>query len=95
LSRIEQLDPQLNSFITLTPDAALQQAEAADALRSNGTVTPLLGVPLAHKDLFCTTGVRTSCASKCSITLLRRYTATVVDKLDQAGCISPWQAQYG
>lgn len=88
LSRIEQLDPQLNSFITLTPDAALQQAEAADALRSNGTVTPLLGVPLAHKDLFCTTGVRTSCASKMLDNFIAPYTATVVDKLDQAGCIS-------
>lgn len=88
LSRIEQLDPQLNSFITLTPDAALQQAEAADTLRSNGTVTPLLGVPLAHKDLFCTTGVRTSCASKMLDNFIAPYTATVVDKLDQAGCIS-------
>ena len=88
LSRIEQLDPQVNSFITVTQKSALQQADAADELRSSGINAPLLGVPLAHKDLFCTEGVRTSCASKTLDNFIAPYTATVVDKLNKAGCIS-------
>lgn len=88
LTRIEQLDPQLNSFITLSKDSALQQADAADELRSSGISAPLLGVPLAHKDLFCTEGVRTSCASKMLDNFVAPYTAAVVDNLNKAGCIS-------
>ncbi|HZJ95314.1 MAG TPA: Asp-tRNA(Asn)/Glu-tRNA(Gln) amidotransferase subunit GatA [Thiopseudomonas sp.] len=88
LSRIEQLDPQLNSFITVSKEAALQQAKAADELRATNIEAPLLGVPIAHKDLFCTEGVRTSCASKMLDNFIAPYTATVVDKLNQAGCIS-------
>lgn len=88
LSRIEQLDPQLNSFITVSSESALAQAEAADALRSSGNSTPLLGVPLAHKDLFCTEGVRTSCASKMLDNFIAPYTASVVENLNKAGCIS-------
>ncbi len=88
LSRIEQLDPQLNSFISVSKEAALQQADAADELRSTGINAPLLGLPIAHKDLFCTEGVRTSCASKTLNNFVAPYTATVVDKLNKAGCIS-------
>lgn len=88
LSRIEQLDPQLNSFITVTPDSALEQAAAADELRSAGNNVPLLGLPIAHKDLFCTQGIRTSCASKTLDNFIAPYSATVVTKLEQAGCIS-------
>ena len=88
LSRVEQLDPQLNSFITVSKDSALQQAQAADELRSNGNNSPLLGVPLAHKDLFCTQGVRTSCASKTLDNFIAPYNAAVVEKLNQAGCVS-------
>ena len=88
LSRIEQLDPQLNSFITVSQDAALQQALVADQLRSSGNSSPLLGVPLAHKDLFCTKGVRTTCASKMLDNFVAPYDAAVVEKLNQAGCVS-------
>ncbi|MDY0249099.1 MAG: Asp-tRNA(Asn)/Glu-tRNA(Gln) amidotransferase subunit GatA [Pseudomonas sp.] len=88
LSRIEQLDPQLNSFITVSKESALQQATAADELRSSGINAPLLGLPIAHKDLFCTEGVRTSCASKTLDNFIAPYTATVVDKLNTAGFIS-------
>lgn len=88
LARIEHQDPQLNSFITVTADSALQQADAADQQRSNGNNTPLLGVPLAHKDLFCTAGVRTSCASKMLDNFIAPYSASVVTNLAQAGCIS-------
>ena len=88
LSRIEQIDPQLNSFISASKESALQQADAADELRSSGINAPLLGLPIAHKDLFCTEGVRTSCASKTLDNFVAPYTATVVDKLNKAGCIS-------
>ncbi|MDY7219462.1 Asp-tRNA(Asn)/Glu-tRNA(Gln) amidotransferase subunit GatA [Denitrificimonas sp. JX-1] len=88
LARIKQLDPQVNSFITVTEDAALQQAQAADQLRSEGQSSALLGVPLAHKDLFCTQGVRTSCASKMLDNFIAPYNATVIEKLNQAGCVS-------
>ena len=88
LARIEHQDPQLNSFITVTADSALQQADAADQQRSNGNNAPLLGVPLAHKDLFCTAGVRTSCASKMLDNFIAPYSASVVTNLTQAGCIS-------
>ena len=63
LARITQLDPQLNSFISLTEDLALQQAKAADARRANGESGALLGAPIAHKDLFCTCLLYTSDAA--------------------------------
>ena len=53
-----------NAFITVTPELALEQAKKADEERSSGTSTPLLGVPIAHKDIFCIDGVRTTCGSK-------------------------------
>ncbi|NAS67810.1 Asp-tRNA(Asn)/Glu-tRNA(Gln) amidotransferase GatCAB subunit A, partial [Pseudomonas syringae pv. actinidiae] len=63
LSRIAQLDPQLNSFISLTEDVAITQAQAADARRAAGEKRAAARRPLAHKDLFCTQGIRTSCGS--------------------------------
>ncbi|WP_288434472.1 amidase family protein, partial [uncultured Pseudomonas sp.] len=80
LQRIEQLDPQLNSFITVTADAALAQARAADARRAAGENGALLGAPLAHKDLFCTQGVLTSCGSKILTGFKAPYDATVVER---------------
>ena len=88
LARIEQFDPQLNSFITVNQEAALQQADAADAQRSAGATSALLGVPLAHKDLFCTKDVRTSCASKTLDNFIAPYNATIVEKFNTAGCVS-------
>src|SRR5690606_3433063 len=64
LARIQQLDPQLNSFITITEELAREQAKAADARRAAGEEGVLLGAPIGHKDLFCTRGVLTSCGSK-------------------------------
>ncbi|WP_349969612.1 Asp-tRNA(Asn)/Glu-tRNA(Gln) amidotransferase subunit GatA [Pseudomonas caspiana] len=88
LARITQLDPQLNSFITLTEDLAITQAQAADARRAAGENNPLLGAPIAHKDLFCTQGVRTSCASKMLDNFKAPYDATVVAKLAAAGTVT-------
>ncbi len=81
LGRIEKLDPQLNSFITVTPEQALAQADAADALLTQGQGGVLTGIPLAQKDIFCTEGVRTSCASRMLDTFVAPYDATIVRKL--------------
>jgi len=88
LERISRLDPQLNSFITVTEEQAVAQAKAADARRAAGETGALLGAPIAHKDLFCTQGVRTSCASKILDNFIAPYNATVVEKLATAGCVS-------
>ncbi|MGA6107519.1 Asp-tRNA(Asn)/Glu-tRNA(Gln) amidotransferase subunit GatA [Pseudomonas solani] len=88
LARIQALDPQLNSFVTVTADQALEQARAADARRAAGENGALLGAPIAHKDLFCTQGVRTSCGSKMLDNFTAPYDATVVEKLKAAGTVS-------
>ncbi|MDH1659772.1 amidase, partial [Pseudomonas mosselii] len=88
LSRIKQLDPQLNSFITVTETQALEQARAADARRAAGETGALLGAPIAHKDLFCTNGMRTSCGSKMLDNFTAPYDATVVAKLAEAGMVT-------
>ncbi|HVK98955.1 MAG TPA: Asp-tRNA(Asn)/Glu-tRNA(Gln) amidotransferase subunit GatA, partial [Dongiaceae bacterium] len=87
LDRITKFDPQLNSFITVTGDQALAQAAAADAARAAGNAGPLAGVPIAHKDIFCTTGVKTSCASKMLDNFIAPYNATVVEKMGAAGLV--------
>jgi aspartyl-tRNA(Asn)/glutamyl-tRNA(Gln) amidotransferase subunit A len=88
LARIAQLDPQLNSFITVTEELALSQATAADARRANGENGALLGAPIGHKDLFCTQDVLTSCASKILTGFKAPYNATVVEKLASAGTVT-------
>ena len=85
LDRIEQYDESLNSFITVTPELALAAAAEADAQIAAGTAGPLTGIPMAHKDIFCTDGVKTSCASKMLDNFVAPYDATVVGKLKQAG----------
>lgn len=88
LSRIEQHDQTLNSFITVTPELALAQAKAADEQRAQGKHTPLTGIPIAHKDIFCTDGVRTSCGSKMLDAFKAPYNATVVEALNAAGTVT-------
>jgi aspartyl-tRNA(Asn)/glutamyl-tRNA(Gln) amidotransferase subunit A len=88
LARIAQLDPQLNSFISVTEELAITQAQAADARRAAGETGALLGAPLAHKDLFCTKGIRTSCASKMLDNFKAPYDATVVARLAAAGTVT-------
>ncbi|EIT69267.1 MULTISPECIES: Asp-tRNA(Asn)/Glu-tRNA(Gln) amidotransferase subunit GatA [Hydrocarboniphaga] len=87
LKRIETLDPQLNSLITVTAERALAQADAADARLASGDATELTGIPLIQKDIFCTLGVRTSCASKMLDKFIAPYDATIVEKLDAAGMV--------
>ena len=88
LERIKTFDPKLNSFITVTEDEAIAQAKAADQRRAQGETGALLGAPIAHKDLFCTQNVLTTCGSKILYNFKAPYNATVVEKLSQAGAVS-------
>ena len=88
LARIQQLDPQLNSFISVTEELALEQAKAADVRRSGGESGALLGAPIGHKDLFCTQDVLTSCGSKILTGFKAPYNASVVEKLASAGSVT-------
>jgi len=88
LDRIERLDVEYNSFITVTRDRALTQAAAADTRLRGGNATPLTGLPIAHKDIFCTAGVRTSCGSKMLDGFIAPYDATAVTLLDAAGAVT-------
>ena len=88
LDRIERLDGDINSFITVTRDQALSAADAADQARAKGDSRALAGLPLAIKDIFCTQGIRTSCGSKMLDNFQAPYNATVVEKLEAAGMIS-------
>jgi aspartyl-tRNA(Asn)/glutamyl-tRNA(Gln) amidotransferase subunit A len=87
LERIERFDGELNAFITVTAEPALAQAAAADRRLSAGDTTPLTGIPLAHKDIFCTTGVKTSCGSRMLDNFVAPYDATVVERLANAGVV--------
>jgi aspartyl-tRNA(Asn)/glutamyl-tRNA(Gln) amidotransferase subunit A len=87
LERIVRHDTALNAFITCTEDLALAEAAAADARLRAGTATPLTGIPIAHKDLFCTRGVRTSCASRMLDNFVAPYDATVVERMRGAGMV--------
>lgn len=78
LNRIKTLDTQVNSFITQTPELALQMAAQADQALAAGNAHPLTGIPMAHKDIFCTDGVRTSCGSKMLDNFVAPYDAHVV-----------------
>jgi len=88
LDRINKLDGQYNSFITVTEEQALAQAKAADEQRAAGNATAWTGVPMAHKDIFCTQGIRTSCGSKMLDNFEAPYDATVVENFNNAGAVS-------
>ena len=77
----------LNAFITLDEEAARRHAEAADRARRAGGAGILAGVPIAHKDIFCTAGVKTTCASRMLADFVPPYDATVVRKMKAAGCV--------
>ncbi len=87
LDRIQAAQPGLNAFITVTAEAALAEAAAADAARAAGKAGVLTGVPLAHKDIFCTEGVLTTCGSKMLSNFVSPYDATVVSGLRRSGTV--------
>ena len=86
LQRISQ-HQDLNAYITVTEELALQQALAADVRLSNGTADCLTGIPIAQKDIFCTLDVKTTCGSKMLDNFIAPYNATVVEKFNQSGAV--------
>ncbi|WP_198263157.1 Asp-tRNA(Asn)/Glu-tRNA(Gln) amidotransferase subunit GatA [sulfur-oxidizing endosymbiont of Gigantopelta aegis] len=87
LDRINSLDAQLNSFITVTAERALEQAKNADAQRAAGNVGILNGIPLVQKDIFCTKGVKTSCGSKMLDPFISPYDATTISQFNASGAV--------
>ncbi len=87
LQRIEDVEEKVDAFITVAGDHALQQAAEADRLIASGHCEPLTGIPLAIKDLICTRGMQTSCASRILENFMPPYDATVTRKLKQAGAV--------
>ncbi|NQV70756.1 MAG: Asp-tRNA(Asn)/Glu-tRNA(Gln) amidotransferase subunit GatA [Pseudohongiella sp.] len=87
LNRIAQYNGELNAFITVCEESALEQAKAADVARAKGDTSSLLGIPLAHKDIFCTEGITTTCGSRMLGNFVSPYNATVVERFSDAGVV--------
>lgn len=88
LAKISQHNPALNAYIRITENHALAQAESSDARRAEGEIfSPLDGIPMAHKDIFCTAGITTTAGSKMLENFVPPHTATIAEKLEQAGAV--------
>ncbi|MGB5994320.1 MAG: Asp-tRNA(Asn)/Glu-tRNA(Gln) amidotransferase subunit GatA, partial [Candidatus Deferrimicrobiaceae bacterium] len=88
LSRIERINPKINAYVTVLPEAAMREAAARDEEIARGIVRgPLHGVPVAIKDIFCTKGIRTTCASRILKDFDPPYDATVVERIRAAGAV--------
>jgi len=87
LDRIKTQDSRYNSFITLAEDQAMNAARQADEQRASGNASALTGVPYAHKDIFCTRDLRTTCGSRMLDNFVPPYNSTVAAKLDEAGAV--------
>lgn len=87
LARIVDVDNDIRSYLTITDEMALEQAASADARRAQGEDTPLLGVPIAVKDIIATQGVPTTAGSKILDGFIPPYDAFVVDQLKAAGAV--------
>lgn len=88
LNRIAKIDSQVNAYVTVTPELALAEAHAADDLLKSGNAGLMTGIPLAHKDIFCTKGIKTSAGSKILDNFISPYDATVVAKAKDAGLVT-------
>jgi aspartyl-tRNA(Asn)/glutamyl-tRNA(Gln) amidotransferase subunit A len=87
LDRIEAVDNKVGAYITVAGDMAMKQAQLADRAISNGKCLPLTGIPLAIKDLICTKGLKTTCASRILENFIPQYNATVIKKLNNQGAV--------
>ncbi len=87
LGRIRALNASLNAFITVDEEVSLAQARAADARLARGAAGPLTGIPIAHKDIFCTQRLRTTCGSRMLEHYTSPYDAHVIERLDAAGAV--------
>uniref|UniRef100_E6QNQ2 glutaminyl-tRNA synthase (glutamine-hydrolyzing) n=1 Tax=mine drainage metagenome TaxID=410659 RepID=E6QNQ2_9ZZZZ len=88
LERIQRYNPSTNAFITLNEAASLEAAAQADARFAAGDAAPLTGIPIAHKDIFCTEGWRTTCGSKMLENFIAPYDAHIITQCKQAGMVS-------
>ncbi len=88
LKRIAHIDPKVKSYVTVTAEQALAEADAADAALKSGNAHALAGIPLAHKDIFCTQGIKTTAGSKMLDNFISPYDATVVAKAKAAGLVT-------
>jgi aspartyl-tRNA(Asn)/glutamyl-tRNA(Gln) amidotransferase subunit A len=87
LDRISHIDGNINAYITVEPKSVIAQARLADQEIAKGNIGPLTGIPLAIKDLICTKGLKTTCASKILRNFVPPYNATVIKKLKHAGAL--------
>ncbi|MEO8718547.1 MAG: Asp-tRNA(Asn)/Glu-tRNA(Gln) amidotransferase subunit GatA, partial [Burkholderiales bacterium] len=87
LGRIREQNARLNAFITVDETTSLEQARRADERRASGTAGPLTGIPVAHKDIFCTRRLRTTCGSKMLEHYTSPYDAHVIEQFDRAGAV--------
>jgi aspartyl-tRNA(Asn)/glutamyl-tRNA(Gln) amidotransferase subunit A len=83
LERIEQIDNKIGAYLTICGESALEQAKAADLVIGKGDASPLTGIPLAIKDLICTKGIRTTCASAMLDQFVPPFDATIMEKLNR------------
>ena len=88
LDRCKKFNESLNCFITINEELALTQAKFADKQRASGDATPLTGIPIAQKDIFCTNGIKTSCGSKMLDNFIAPYDATLIRKMNSAGIVN-------
>lgn len=86
LDRIQQ-HPELNAYITVDAESALTQARTADLRRANGNAAPLTGIPISHKDIFCTKGMLTTCGSRILHNFVSPYDASVIERFSDAGAV--------
>ncbi len=87
LDRIESVEKKVDAYITIAAETAIKQAELADKEISRGNISPLTGIPVAVKDLICTKGLRTTCASRMLENFTPQYDAFVIKKLKKAGAV--------
>ncbi|RLQ21929.1 Asp-tRNA(Asn)/Glu-tRNA(Gln) amidotransferase subunit GatA [Seongchinamella sediminis] len=87
LQRISEHDANYNAFVSVDGDRALADARAADQRLAAGDADALTGIPVAHKDIFCTEGLRTSCGSKMLDNFVPPYNATVIQRFNDAGAV--------
>lgn len=87
IGRIEAFNPTINAYVTTTFDHARQQAKIADAAIADGSASALTGIPIAHKDIFCTDGFKTACGSKMLDSFIAPYESTITQKCNDAGLV--------
>ena len=87
LCRISTLNPEINALITIAEESALKEADEADESIKNGAMTDLCGIPILHKDIFCTEGILTTCGSRMLSNFVPPYTATVVENFKEMGAV--------